>query len=46
MARAKEVQGMLSAAGKHRGVPPADLIIAVAAELSNVPVLHYDHDYG
>jgi predicted nucleic acid-binding protein len=45
MARAKEVQGMLSAVGKHRGVPPADLIIAAAAELSHVPVLHYDHDY-
>lgn len=45
LTRAKEVQQLLSGAGKHRGVPPADLIIASAAELSGVPVLHYDHDY-
>lgn len=45
LARAKEVQRVLSATGKHRGVPPADLIIAASAELSGMPLLHYDHDY-
>lgn len=43
--RARVVQGMLARRGRHRGVPPADLLIAAAAESGGVPVLHYDHDY-
>jgi predicted nucleic acid-binding protein len=26
-------------------VPPADLVIAAAAESAGIPVLHYDHDH-
>lgn len=43
--RAQDVQALLAARGQHRGVPPADLLIAAAAEAASVPVLHYDHDY-
>jgi predicted nucleic acid-binding protein len=43
--RAREVQGLLADRGRHRGIPPADLLIAAAAEASSVPLLHYDHDY-
>jgi hypothetical protein len=43
--RAREVQGLLAERGRHRGVPPADVLIAAAAEAGNVPVRHYDHDY-
>jgi predicted nucleic acid-binding protein len=42
--RAKNVQRMLAAGGlKGRKVP--DLIIAAAAELAGLTVLHYDHDF-
>ncbi|MDQ3988343.1 MAG: PIN domain-containing protein [Actinomycetota bacterium] len=44
-ARAREVQRSLAEQGRHRGIPPADLLIAAAAEAVNVPLLHYDHDY-
>lgn len=44
-ARACEVQRSLAERGRHRGVPPADLLIAAAAESAQVPLLHYDHDY-
>ena len=43
--RARRIQQLLAADGMHRGVPPADLLIAVAAESAGVPVLHYDRDY-
>ena len=43
--RAREVQALLADRGRHRGIPPADLLIAAAAEAGSVPVLHYDHDY-
>ncbi len=43
--RARRVQQLLAADGMHRGVRPADLLIAVAAESAGVPVLHYDRDY-
>lgn len=45
VARAREVQALLAEQGRHRGIPPADLLIAAAAEAAKVPVLHYDHDY-
>ena len=44
ISRAKNVQRMLAAGGlKGREVP--DLIIAAAAELADLTVLHYDHDF-
>lgn len=43
--RAREVQALLADNGRHRGIPPADLLIAASAEAGSVPVLHYDHDY-
>ena len=44
-ARAREIQALLAERGRHRGTPPADLLIATSAEAASVPVLHYDHDY-
>lgn len=43
--RAREVQAALAGGGKHRGVPPVDLLIAACAEEAGLPLLHYDHDY-
>lgn len=43
--RAREVQAALAETGRHRGVPPIDLLIAASAETAGLPVLHYDHDY-
>lgn len=43
--RAKQVQRSLAERGRRRGIPPADLLIAAAAESAGTPVLHYDHDY-
>jgi predicted nucleic acid-binding protein len=43
--RAREVQLSLAASGDHRRVPPPDLLIAAAAELASVPIVHYDRDY-
>jgi predicted nucleic acid-binding protein len=45
MDRSLEVMELLAGAGQHRGAKPADLIIAAAAELSGLTVLHYDDDY-
>ncbi len=46
-ARALDVFEQLSALGPlhHRQVGLPDLLIAAAAELSGIPVLHYDHDF-
>lgn len=44
-ARAREVQTLLAERGLHRGIPPADLLIAASAEAASLPVLHYDRDY-
>ena len=43
--RAREVQLLLAPEGDHRRVPPADLLLAAAAEQANVPLVHYDRDY-
>ena len=45
--RALEVQSLLARAqgGRHRGVPPIDLLIAAAAEHGGIPVLHRDRDF-
>jgi predicted nucleic acid-binding protein len=34
-----------SSTPRHRGLPMADLLIAAAAELAEVPVLHYDRHF-
>lgn len=44
-ARARAIQLALAAAGTHRSVPPADLLIAAAAEGAGVELVHYDRDY-
>lgn len=44
-ARARETQLALAGAGDHRRVPPADLLLAAAAEESGVVLVHYDRDY-
>lgn len=43
--RARDVQLTLAGSGDHRRVPPADLLIAAAAERASVPLIHYDQDY-
>lgn len=43
--RATEVQEALTANGTHRSAGPVDLIVAAAAELHRLVVLHYDHDF-
>lgn len=43
--RAREVQLLLAPDGDHRRVPPADLLLAAAAEQADVPLVHYDRDY-
>jgi predicted nucleic acid-binding protein len=43
--RAIEVQTALARQGKHRGVSIPDLLIAAAAEVAGLIVLHYDHDF-
>jgi predicted nucleic acid-binding protein len=43
--RAREAQILLAPEGDHRRVPPADLLLAGAAEESGVPLVHYDRDY-
>jgi predicted nucleic acid-binding protein len=43
--RARRTQLALSASGDHRQVPPADLLLASAAEEAGVALVHYDRDY-
>lgn len=43
--RAREIQLALAANGDHRRVPPADLVLAAAAEAGDVALVHYDRDY-
>ena len=45
--RATDVYQQLALRGPihHRQVPLADLIVAAAAELAELPVLHYDHHF-
>ena len=43
--RAVEVQTALARQGQHRGVSIPDLLIAAAAELAGLTVLHYDQDF-
>lgn len=43
--RARRTQLALAASGDHRRVPPADLLLAGAAEEAGVALVHYDRDY-
>ncbi|MFV1972065.1 MAG: PIN domain nuclease [Acidimicrobiia bacterium] len=45
LGRALQIARLLANAGHHRGAKPVDLVIAAAAESSNLVVLHYDRDY-
>jgi predicted nucleic acid-binding protein len=42
---ARKTQLALAVSGDHRRVPPADLILAAAAESAEVALVHYDRDY-
>ncbi len=44
-ARARELQLLLTGDAGHRRVPPADLLIAAAADAAGVVLVHYDRDY-
>lgn len=43
--RARQTQLKLASNGNHRRVPPADLLLASAAEEAGVALVHYDRDY-
>jgi predicted nucleic acid-binding protein len=43
--RARRTQLALSANGDGRRVPPVDLLMAAAAEVADVDLVHYDRDY-
>ncbi len=43
--RSRRLQLMLATGGDHRRAPPADLLIAAAAEAASVTLIHYDRDY-
>lgn len=43
--RARDTQLALAGIGEHRRVPPADLLLAAAAEQADVTLVHYDRDY-
>lgn len=43
--QARETQLVLATSGDHRRVPPADLLLASAAEEAGVALVHYDRDY-
>lgn len=43
--RARRTQLALARDGDHRRVPPADLLLASAAEEAGVALVHYDRDY-
>jgi hypothetical protein len=42
---ARETQLALAGDGDHRRVPPADLLLAAAAQRAGVVLVHYDRDY-
>jgi len=44
-ARARDLQLALAGRGDHRRVPPANLLLAAAAQQADVPLIHYDRDY-
>jgi predicted nucleic acid-binding protein len=44
-ARAAEAQAALTAQGAHRSASAVDLLVAAAAELQGLTLVHYDHDF-
>lgn len=44
-ARATEVQATLTGRGAHRSAGAVDLLVAAAAELHALTLVHYDHDF-
>lgn len=44
-ARAGEVQQQLTERGTHRSAGMADLLVASTAELHQLTLVHYDHDF-
>lgn len=45
LTRARQVQDLLVASGWHQGPGAVDLLVAAAAELSGLILLHYDADF-
>jgi predicted nucleic acid-binding protein len=45
LTRARQVQDLLVASGWHQGPGAVDLMIAAAAELTGLTLLHYDADF-
>jgi Predicted nucleic acid-binding protein, contains PIN domain len=43
--RAAEVQDQLTSRGAHRSAGAVDLLVAAAAELHDLKLLHFDHDF-
>ncbi len=43
--RAHEVQALLTDRGWHRSASAVDLLIAATAELQQLMLIHYDHDF-
>jgi predicted nucleic acid-binding protein len=43
--RAAEVQAVMTDHGTHRSAGPVDLLVAAAAELHGLVLLHYDRDF-
>jgi len=43
--RARELQANLVHRGRHRGVSIPDLMLAAIADIEQLVVLHYDHDF-
>jgi predicted nucleic acid-binding protein len=45
MNRALDVMERMALSGVHRGAKPVDYVIAAAAEMAGLAVLHYDDDF-
>lgn len=45
MNRALDVMETMALSGVHRGARPVDYVIAAAAEMAGLAVLHYDDDF-
>jgi predicted nucleic acid-binding protein len=43
--RAAEVQAAMTARGTHRSAGVVDLLLAATAELGDLALVHYDHDF-
>lgn len=43
--RARDLQAELVRRGQHRGVSIPDLILAAIADIEQLTILHYDHDF-